>query len=123
MIKLFSVFLGGGIGAIFRYLISLISQYFGIQTIFATFCVNIIGSFILGFVFAFAVLKSDFSPILKIFITVGFCGGLTTFSTFSSECFYLLNSGKIFEFIIYMFSSVFICIIATGLGVYCAKII
>ena len=67
--------------------------------------------------------KTDFSPTVKLFLTVGFCGGLTTFSTFSAECLDYLASGKVTEFLLYTLLSVTVCVVAAGLGVYSAKLL
>jgi len=116
--KIISVFIGGGIGAILRFFVTLASRkYFpGLMmnpvfsaispSIFATFLVNIVGCFLLGLVFGLTLNKfQNISETLKIFITVGFLGGLTTFSTFNLEIFEFLKAGKTLEAFLYMFLS------------------
>ena len=91
----------------------------------ATFAVNIIGSLILGFAAALFWNKVHFSPAyhdtLKLAITVGFCGGLTTFSTFSWETFEMLKNGEFLLAILYTFISVLTCVLAISLGAFLAK--
>ena len=67
--------------------------------------------------------KSDLSPALKLALTVGFCGGLTTFSTFSLELFEMVKNAQYLHAFVYAILSVIICLIAVTVGVYCAKII
>lgn len=106
--------LGGFIGAICRYLIS------GIIPIksnlpMGTFLVNLIGSFILGFL----MYSSIFLPISqksKLFIGTGFCGALTTFSTFSYETFVLLEERLFIKAFLNIFINVFICLLFVFVG-------
>ena len=118
MLKLLAVFTGGGLGALLRFLVGFYCKNCNISVVVATFSVNLIGSFIIGFVLTYSILKSDFSPTV---LTIGFCGGLTTFSTFSAECLDFLLNGKILAFLLYTLLSVSVCVIAAGLGVYLAK--
>lgn len=123
MLNLVSIFLGGGIGAVLRFLISLnMSKHFEINLPFATFAVNIIGSFIIGFLYVLFIDKPDLSPAVKLALTVGFCGGLTTFSTFSLEVFEMITHQQFLHATIYAILSVLVCILMTGIGVYCAKL-
>ena len=83
MLNLLAVFVGGGLGACLRYLTGvLISGNLKINLPVATFLVNIIGCFLIGFLYVIFVEKLQASKQLKLLLTVGFCGGLTTFSTF-----------------------------------------
>ena len=123
MLKLLAIFTGGGIGAVLRFLVGLLCKNHNWTLPIATFSVNIVGSFIIGFVLTYNIVKTDFSPTVKLFLTVGFCGGLTTFSTFSAECLDYLASGKVTEFLLYTLLSVTICVVAAGLGVYSAKLL
>ena len=100
MINLLAIFTGGGIGAVCRYLITqLVIKFAGTAYMFAgTFCANVIGCFLIGYIFGISMQKAELiSPALKLFLTVGFLGGLTTFSTFSCEAFCFIKDGKIFN--------------------------
>ena len=113
---LFLVFIGGGIGCIFRYLFSL---FFATQSVgfpFHTLFVNIIGSFIIGLLFVVLVSKMAITQELRLFLMVGFCGGLTTFSTFSLELFSLFGQSKVL-FFSYAFISIISCFVAVVVGV------
>lgn len=124
MLNILAVFTGGGIGAAARYLISLnMAKYFEINLPFSTFLVNIIGSFIIGFLYFWFIGKVELSPSLKLALTVGFCGGLTTFSTFSLELFEMFTNQQFIHAFSYAILSVIICLLMTAAGAYCAKFI
>ncbi len=124
MLNIISIFLGGGIGAVVRYLISCnMAKYFEINLPAATFCVNIIGCFIIGFLYILFIEKAEISPALKLALTVGFCGGLTTFSTFSLELFEMIGNHQFFYAFAYIILSVTICLLMTVTGAYLAKLI
>lgn len=91
------VFAGAGFGGALRYYMSnLIHKYVPPYFPYGTLTVNFLGSLILGFlIFAFDE-KELVSSNVKLFIGIGFCGGFTTFSTFSFETFKLLNQGEIY---------------------------
>lgn len=121
MINAIAIFLGGGLGAISRYYVSLSLKEHSINFPIATLSVNIIGSLILGFVAALFWAKAPFHTTLKLAITVGFCGGLTTFSTFSWETFDLIKQGDYLLALFYTVISVLVCVLAIGLGAFLSK--
>ncbi len=124
MLNVLAIFLGGGIGAVLRYLVGLnFSKYFNISLPISTFFVNIIGSFIIGFLFFFFMEKTDITPALKLALTVGFCGGLTTFSTFSLEIFEMFSNQQFVQGLIYIFLSIIVCLLMTMIGAYFAKLV
>jgi CrcB protein len=83
---------------------------------YGTFVVNIIGCFIIGLIFGLSERGNMADTGLRMFLTVGFCGGFTTFSTFANESLALLRDGNIFQFAIYASLSVFLGILAVYLG-------
>lgn len=86
MLNYFFVFVGSGIGGVVRYWGSNFVYKFLSPTFpYGTLLVNILGSFIIGIVMYYLDARELISQELRIFLTVGFCGGLTTFSTFSYE--------------------------------------
>lgn len=97
---------GGAIGSVLRYLISLIDFKSATAFPYATLIVNVIGSFLIGLIVAFAVVKIDANPNLILFLKVGICGGFTTFSTFALESTQMIQSGKIWLAILYILLSI-----------------
>ena len=77
---------------------------------------NIIACLILGFAAAIILKKADISPALQAGIMAGFCGGFSTFSTFSLESFALIQGDKAFLALGYMLISVVVCLVAIWLG-------
>lgn len=87
----FIVIAGSGVGGAFRYwLSSFVYKFFPVTFPFGTLFVNVIGSFIIGIIIFYFDANKIISPEIKILLTVGFCGGFTTFSTFSLETVRLL---------------------------------
>ncbi len=91
---LLAVAAGGALGSVARYLVGLGStKLFGLGFPWGTFLINIAGSFLIGaFVELFA-LKWDLPQEARVFLTVGICGGFTTFSTFSLDTYVLMERG------------------------------
>jgi len=86
-----------------------------------TFAVNILGAFIIGFLMEFSMRSTLIPPQLRIGLTIGFLGGLTTFSTFSYETFRLLEEGEFFIASANILASVLVCLVCTWLGILAAK--
>lgn len=121
MLNILAIFIGGGIGSVSRYLINILLKAQSLTFPLATLSVNIIGSFILGFIAALFWQKAPVHDTLKLAITVGFCGGLTTFSTFSWEAFDLIKQGEFLFALLYILISVITCVIAVSLGAFLSK--
>lgn len=121
MLNVLAIFIGGGLGSITRYGISIIMRAYSLNFPLATLSVNIIGSLILGFVAALFWKETHLHTTLKLAITVGFCGGLTTFSTFSWETFDLIKNGEYLLAGIYAVVSVLVCVLAISLGAFLTK--
>ncbi|EAK2051535.1 fluoride efflux transporter CrcB [Campylobacter coli] len=108
--------LGGFIGAVLRMLsINLINKILPHSISFGTLFVNVLGSFMMGLLFSYAHHKC-LSPALKSFISTGFLGAFTTFSTFSYENLLLLQSGNYFNFSLNILLNIILCLIAVWLG-------
>jgi CrcB protein len=89
--------IGGLVGSILRYLVSiLLSAYLTSSFPFATLTVNILGCFLIGLLFAFTDRGQLIAPEWRMLLTTGFCGGFTTFSTFSYESIKLIQDGEMF---------------------------
>ena len=111
----FSVALGGAIGAVGRYAISLIPVKTGFP--FQTLITNILGAVLIGFIVGLVSQREDISPNTVLFWKTGVCGGFTTFSTFSLEAFSLLENHQISAGILYIALSVVLCIA----GILCGR--
>lgn len=98
---------GSCIGGILRYLISLYSANIT-ATVFpiGTLVVNVTGCFIIGLISGIAERSGLASPEVKLFLTVGLCGGFTTFSTFMNEVFRMVRDGHTAMFLVYITASI-----------------
>ena len=121
MLNILAIFIGGGFGSLSRYGIAVLLKAYSIDFPLATLSVNIIGSLILGFAVALFWNKAPMHDTLKLAITVGFCGGLTTFSTFSWETFDLIKNGEFLLAFLYAVISVIVCLLAISLGAFLSK--
>ena len=102
MALIISIFVGGGLGALLRYgVISNISKILPSTFPYGTLTVNILGALLIGIIYSLLSQKISISENLKLFITVGFLGGFTTFSTFNLDFFQLIESSKIAAAMIY----------------------
>lgn len=110
--------LGGAIGAIGRYLISLFSVKGDFP--FLTFLTNLLGAILIGVIVGFADSKENMPKDWILFWKTGVCGGFTTFSTFSLESLLLLENGKHFLGSVYIVASVVLCILGVAIGKYCS---
>ena len=96
MIKtLLAIGCGSALGGICRYLLTeLLSRQELKLLSWGTFAVNILGCFLIGVIFGLIDKGLTLSPAMKAFLTIGFCGGFTTFSTFINENFMMLSTGQ-----------------------------
>ena len=116
MLNILSVFIGGGIGATIRYLITKISINCFQIGYPATFLVNITGCFLIGFLSNLITHKIQIPQNVVLFLMTGLLGGLTTFSTFSFEGINFLKEGKYLLFSVYTILSLILGLSATYLG-------
>ena len=112
------VFLGGGIGSVLRYAVGLC---IGAATfLWATLAVNVGGSFAIGLFGGWSE-RFGWSESMRLALTVGLCGGFTTFSTFSKESLVFVQSGRWCAFIAYAIGSVAFGFATVALGYLIAK--
>jgi CrcB protein len=116
------VFLGGGLGSVTRFLLgrwitSLHAQDFP----WGTLAVNVTACLALGLLVGIADQKQIISPPMRLFWTVGFCGGFSTFSTFSMESLQLMQSGLTTSLLLYVSFSLLLCVAATFAGIYAGE--
>lgn len=120
------LFIGSGsfLGGIARYLLSRSIQNTVITSFpLGTFWVNITGCFLIGLIYGLSDRGTPISNELRLFLAVGFCGGFTTFSTFSHENLAMLRDGSILYFSLYAGLSVFLGLLVTFGGHALTKII
>lgn len=113
MEKWIAVGLGGTLGAIGRYSISLLP----VKTSFPwlTLITNLLGAFLIGCIVGISTEKA-WPETWTLFWKTGVCGGFTTFSTFSLEAWNLLENGKTIQGGAYILLSVLLCLLGVGLG-------
>ena len=105
---------GGALGSIARYAVSMLFAHFTISGHWATLVVNVVGSFLIGLAIP---LLSGGAHLIAV---VGFCGGFTTFSTFSSQAVQLFQAGERVTAAVYIAASLVVSIALVLLGMYVA---
>lgn len=92
---IFAISLGSALGALLRWQLGIRLNSFFPTVPFGTLSANLIGGYIIGLAVAYFSQAPGLAPEWRLFIITGFCGGLTTFSTFSAEVVTLLQQGRI----------------------------
>ncbi len=108
--------IGSGIGGICRYLMSVIIGHAHNGFPWGTFTANIAGCLLIGILWGVTNRYPNMSQAFTLMLMVGFCGGFTTFSTFSKEGLAMLQSNNYILFLIYTLGSVALGLMAVGLG-------
>ena len=118
MIKnLLLIGLGGFVGSIARYMISKLNLYVDFFAIpVGTLTVNVLGSFIIGFLTGVAEKSPILTVELRMLLMVGLCGGFSTFSSFTNENLMLLHNGQFLSVFLYTGLSVFLGFVAVYFG-------
>ena len=112
---------GSFIGGVARYLVSLAMKGIGKGFPWATLTVNLLGCLLIGLLWGLLSRNATESTSWGLFLTVGLCGGFTTFSTFSKEALTMLQAGQIGGFSTYVVVSVLAGIALAALGYYVAR--
>ena len=122
LIKILLVFVGGGCGSVGRWGMSLWLKRYA-ATLWGlpvhTLCANLVGCFIIGLLTGW--LSRHSNADLSLLLVTGFCGGFTTFSTFSLESFEMLRTGQTGLALVYMALSLLICLGTVAGGVFLVK--
>lgn len=121
MRELLCVFIGGGVGSTLRFIISLYWRHLSLHPRYAdilfpwpTFVANVLGCLLIGILYQYSA-RWGWSPEVRLLLTTGFCGGFTTFSTFSYENITLLQSGHYAVFLTYFLASLLLGCLAAFL--------
>ena len=118
-----AVAVGGAIGSVARYLVAIGSgKIFGINFPWGILIINVTGSLLIGVFVGLFATKWDLPQSVRIFLTVGICGGYTTFSTFSLDSYYLMERGQVLMALAYMIGSVVLSISALVGGLHLARL-
>lgn len=113
---------GSAVGGVARYLLGgWIQQRSGSTFPIQTLLINVTGSFLLGFLQHYALETTAISPEVRTMLTIGFCGGYTTFSTFSFETVRMLEDGDWRRAALYITLSVTLTVAAAVLGIVAAR--
>lgn len=113
--QLLMVALGGALGSVARYGLTLLASALAVRPEWGTLAANVCGSFLIGL--ACPGWRSEY----QLFLTVGLCGGFTTFSTFSSQALRLLQAGQWLGGGLYLLGSVALSLAMVALGWYCRQ--
>lgn len=111
-----AIFCAGG-GLARYYLSGWVYSQFGRVFPYGTFAVNVIGAYLIGLIMELGLRSTAIPDTLRLGLTVGFLGGLTTFSTFSYETFKLLEDGQFLVAFANVLASVAVCLLFTWLGI------
>ena len=122
--KYLIVFAGGGVGAALRYWMQgVIHTFSGAAFPYGTMVVNVLGSFLIGFLMSVFDERFVVQPMLRVFLTVGLLGGFTTFSSFSYETMALLRDGSYSLGLLNVAGSVGLCLAVAWLGLTVGKLL
>lgn len=111
-----AVALGAALGGVSRYYFSLSVQPRLGSFPWSTMIINVSGSLLLGFITRYALATPSLSVEMRVLLTTGFCGGFTTFSTYSYETVTLLENGEYQRAGAYAFGSMLLALVATIAG-------
>jgi fluoride exporter len=122
MVQVLYIAAFGALGCLARYFLSgWVYTVCGRNFPYGTFVVNVVGAFLIGLIMEFSLRSALVSPALRVALTIGFLGGLTTFSTFSLETFRLLEEGQFLVACLNVAMSVLACLACTWLGIVSAR--
>ncbi len=116
------VFLGGGAGSICRFAINHWLSRYNLVFPWATFIANALSCIVFGVVAALALRGAIANPQYRLLLLTGFCGGFSTFSTFSNETYVLMTNGEWLYASVNILLSVLVCLFCIYLGMRLASI-
>jgi CrcB protein len=122
--SILAVAAGGSLGSVARYLVSIgFGRLLGPKFPWGTLFINITGSLLIGLFAGLFATRWNLPPAVRIFLTVGICGGYTTFSTFSLDFFYLFERGELAAASAYMIGSVVLSVSALIAGIQIVRLL
>ncbi len=122
MTSIFLVFVGGGIGSVLRYLTGVLAiRWLGADWPWGTFCVNVLGCFIMGLCFRLLPLPDVGPPSARLLLMTGVLGGFTTFSAFALDSAQLWMRQETQSLLLYLAGSFSSTLAAVALGLICGK--
>ncbi|MDQ6995753.1 MAG: fluoride efflux transporter CrcB [Mariprofundaceae bacterium] len=122
MKQMLAIATGGALGAVMRwYVAGMIQRLSGSAFPWGTLTVNVLGSFMLGFLFVWMLERVTVGELARLAVTVGFMGAFTTFSTFSVETVRLLQEGALSMALGNVFGQIVVCVSLAWLGMLLAR--
>jgi CrcB protein len=118
-----AVAIGGALGSVARYALS--SWIFDITSHkfpYATLIVNVAGSFVMGILFVVIVERAALPPEMRSLLMIGFIGAFTTFSAFSLDALGLWQNGQVLMSLIYMVTTVVLCLVAISTAIWLTRL-
>lgn len=122
MLTTVAIALFGALGCLARYLLSgWVYALAGRGFPYGTLAVNVVGAFLIGLIMEFSLRSTLIPQELRVGLTIGFLGGLTTFSTFSYETYRLMEEGDFVAATVNVLASVLVCLVCTWAGILTAR--
>lgn len=118
---LLAVAVGGGLGAMLRYVLAGMIQHPNVQFPLGIMVVNITGGLAMGLIVELSALKIQMSPEMRAFLTTGILGGYTTFSTYSLDSVLLIERGEYGSAALYIVGSAVLSILAVFAGMWAVR--
>ncbi len=109
-----AIFVGGGLGSLARYGLARYALAAGREVLWGTLAANVLACSLLGYL-AFSAVRQGDSATTRLLLATGFCGGFSTFSTFSLEALMLLQDGRSAMALLYVGASVVLGLLAVGM--------
>ena len=121
-LSILAIAVGGGLGSVLRFFIAKeMGRFLGDFLPYGTLTVNVLGSFVLGWLATFFLGRPDISNAFRLGLTVGFLGAFTTFSTFSYESLELFLGGNFWRATFNIIANATVCIVMCHLGIRIAQ--